>query len=63
MNAGKKVAADGAAQKVDTAVRCIEAARKLNDALQAQYPTDSASWRQCDEIDDKLLGALTSLGS
>lgn len=65
-NAGPKpvrlIPAEGAAQKVDAAVRHIEEARKLNETLQKQYAPNSASYAQCEQIDDKLFDALQALG-
>lgn len=58
-----KPSADGAAQKVDAAVRHIEEARKLNETLQKQYAPDSASYAHCEQIDDKLFDALKALGN
>lgn len=54
---------EGAAQKVDAAVRHIEEARKLNETLQKQYAPDSASYAHCEQIDDKLFDALQALGN
>lgn len=53
---------EGAAQKVDKAIRAIEEARKLNTQQQAQFHPGTAAYGQCEKIDDKLFEALTCLG-
>lgn len=52
----------GAAKKLDAAIGKIYEAQKLNDDMQRQYSPGTASWHQCESIDDRLHDALALLG-
>lgn len=53
---------DGIVNRVQQVGTLLQSIAKINDQLQGQYATGSASWLACEQMDDHIQEALRHLG-